>query len=92
MDSDIDGDKLFSELKIVRKCLSRETKRAIEVLDYLKMMNLFSKCMDCLQNTIDYTSYSCLCRKKFLKVEVNQIIPSINNVTRKIEWIGYTVY
>ena len=60
------------------------------MLYYLKMMDsCFFKCMDCLQNTIEYTSYSCLCRKKFLKVEVNQIIPSINNVTRKIEWIGY---
>ena len=39
MDFDIDGDELFSELKIVRKCLSKETKRAIEVLDYLKMMD-----------------------------------------------------
>ena len=39
MDSDIDGDELFSELKIVRKCLPKETKRAIEVLDYLKMMD-----------------------------------------------------
>ena len=39
MDSDIDGDELFSELKIVRKCLPKETKRAIEVLDYFKMMD-----------------------------------------------------
>ena len=39
MDSDIDGDELFYELKIVRKCLPKETKRAIEVLDYLKMMD-----------------------------------------------------
>ena len=39
MDSNIDGDELFSELKIVRKCLPKETKRAIEVLDYLKMMD-----------------------------------------------------
>ena len=39
MDSDIDGNELFSELKIVRKCLPKETKRAIEVLDYLKMMD-----------------------------------------------------
>ena len=39
MDFDIDGDELFSELKIVRKCLPKETKRAIEVLDYLKMMD-----------------------------------------------------
>ena len=38
MDSDIDGDELFYELKIVRKCLPKEIKRAIEVLDYLKMM------------------------------------------------------
>ena len=86
MDSDIDGDELFFELKIVRKCLPKETKRAIKVLDYLKMMD------SCFPNIwiayiilFDYTSYSCLCRKKFVKVEVNQIIPSINNVTRKIE-------
>ena len=39
MDSDIDGDELFSELKIMRKCLPKETKRAIEVLDYMKMMD-----------------------------------------------------
>ena len=39
MDSDINGDELFSELKIVRKFLPKETKRAIEVLDYLKMMD-----------------------------------------------------
>ena len=41
MDSDIDGDELFSELKIVRKCLPKETKRAIEVLDYLMMDSCF---------------------------------------------------
>ena len=29
MDSDIDGDELFSELKIVRKCFPKETKRVI---------------------------------------------------------------
>ena len=39
MDSDIYGDELFSKLKIVRKCLPKKTKRAIEVLDYLKMMD-----------------------------------------------------
>ena len=39
MDSDIDGNELFYELKIVRKCLPNETKIAIEVLDYLKMMD-----------------------------------------------------
>ena len=39
MDSDIDGDELFSKLKIVRKFLPKETKREIEVLDYLKMMD-----------------------------------------------------
>ena len=39
MDSDIDGDELFYELKIVRKCLPNESKRAIEVLDYWKMMD-----------------------------------------------------
>ena len=39
MNSDIDGDELFSKLKIVRKCLPKETKRLIEVLDYLKMMD-----------------------------------------------------
>ena len=39
MDSDINGDELFYDLKIVRKCLPKETKRAIEVLDYLKIMD-----------------------------------------------------
>ena len=39
MDFDIDGDELFYELKIVRKCLPKETKRSIEVLYYLKMMD-----------------------------------------------------
>ena len=38
-DSDIDGMELFSELQIVRNCLSKETKKAIEVLDYIKMMD-----------------------------------------------------
>ena len=35
------GMSFFSELKIVRKCLPKETKRAIEVLDYLKMMDSY---------------------------------------------------
>ena len=39
IDSDIYGDELFFKLKIVRKCLPKETKRAIEVLYYLKMMD-----------------------------------------------------
>ena len=38
MDSDIDGQELFSELKVVRY-LSKETKKAIEVLDYMKTMD-----------------------------------------------------
>ena len=39
MDSNIDRNESLFELKIVRKCLSKETKRAIKVLDYLKMMD-----------------------------------------------------
>lgn len=38
MNFDMDVQKLFSELKVV-KCLPKETKKAITVLDYLKMMN-----------------------------------------------------
>ena len=30
MDSDIDGDELFFELKIVRKCLPKETKKKLK--------------------------------------------------------------
>ena len=39
MDSDIYGDELFFGLNIVRKYLPNETKKAIEVLDYLNMMD-----------------------------------------------------
>ena len=38
-DSDIDWMKSFSKLQIVRNCLPKETKKAIEVLDYIKMMD-----------------------------------------------------
>ena len=57
--------------------MKKKKKKTKDFLQYqMRAMNKF------LSNT----------SKKFLKVEVNQIIPSINNVIRKIEWIGYTVY
>ncbi|XP_020249208.1 zinc finger MYM-type protein 1-like [Asparagus officinalis] len=35
--------------------------------------------------------YGCLCRKKLFKVKIDQILSSINYVTRKIEWLSYIV-
>ena len=62
---DIDGSDLFSELKLLREYLSKETKKAIDVLNYLKKLDgaLLNAWID--YNIVDYTSYSCLCRKKF---------------------------
>lgn len=37
--SDIDGDDLYLELKILKSSLPRETKRATDVLNYLKKMD-----------------------------------------------------
>ena len=39
VDSDIDGQELFTELQIVRNCLPEDIKKGIEVLDYIKMMD-----------------------------------------------------
>ncbi|XP_052198294.1 uncharacterized protein LOC127805581 [Diospyros lotus] len=42
---------------------------------------------------VDQALFSLKCRlTKFLKVEIDKILPSINNVTRKVEWIGDGVY
>ncbi|XP_057471066.1 uncharacterized protein LOC130759867 [Actinidia eriantha] len=37
--SDIDGRDLFCELKVLKETLPKETKKPIEVLNYLKVMN-----------------------------------------------------
>ena len=42
MHSDIDGDDLFMELKILRESIPEEVRKPIEVLDFLKKME------DCL--------------------------------------------
>ena len=39
IDSNIDGQKLFTELQIVKNYLPEDIKKAIEVLSYIKMMN-----------------------------------------------------
>ncbi|RXI08717.1 hypothetical protein DVH24_022861 [Malus domestica] len=38
-----------------------------------------------MENFVNHTSYYCLCRKKFFKNKVEQILSSINYVTIKIE-------
>ncbi|XP_020266131.1 uncharacterized protein LOC109841583 [Asparagus officinalis] len=38
-----------------------------------------------------FRHYGCLCRKKLFKVKIDRILPSINYVTRKIEWLSYIV-
>ncbi|XP_022883450.1 uncharacterized protein LOC111400262 [Olea europaea var. sylvestris] len=38
-----------------------------------------------------FNDYGCICRKKFLQIEVDQDLSSINYVTRKIEWIHYVI-
>ncbi|XP_023636035.1 uncharacterized protein LOC111829945 [Capsella rubella] len=35
---------------------------------------------------------SCLCRKKFFKVQDDKELSTFYDVTRKIEWIRYDVY
>ncbi|RXH91140.1 hypothetical protein DVH24_020163 [Malus domestica] len=52
---------------------------------------LFPECMGCLSYFVNHISYSCLCKKKFLKIKVDQIVYSINYATRKIEWVSYFV-
>eukprot|EP00268_Persea_americana_P057483 TRINITY_DN6893_c0_g1_i5.p1 TRINITY_DN6893_c0_g1~~TRINITY_DN6893_c0_g1_i5.p1 ORF type:complete len:136 (-),score=19.62 TRINITY_DN6893_c0_g1_i5:701-1108(-) len=37
--SDIDGRNLFSELKVLKENLPKETKKPIDVLNYLKVMD-----------------------------------------------------
>ncbi|XP_026442750.1 uncharacterized protein LOC113342403 [Papaver somniferum] len=32
-----------------------------------------------------FQAYGCICRKKFFEVKVDQILPSINDVSRKIK-------
>ncbi|XP_019101093.1 PREDICTED: uncharacterized protein LOC109133016 [Camelina sativa] len=39
-----------------------------------------------------FQNICCHCRKKFFKVEVDKILPSINYVTRKIKFFGYHIY
>ena len=39
--SDLDGKDLFEELKVLRDILPKETKTAIEILNFLKKLNCF---------------------------------------------------
>ncbi|KAI8541987.1 hypothetical protein RHMOL_Rhmol08G0104100 [Rhododendron molle] len=50
--SDIDGRNLFSELKVMKDVCSKETRKPIEVLNYLKLMG------DCFPNA--WTAYRIL--------------------------------
>jgi len=37
------------------------------------------------RNNVDDSSFGCICLKKFFKAEVDQIVSSVDYVTRKIE-------
>ena len=41
---------------------------------YINIFLEFPECMGCLSYFVNHTSYSCLCRKKFLKIKVDQIV------------------
>ncbi|XP_028056370.1 uncharacterized protein LOC114260441 [Camellia sinensis] len=40
----------------------------------------------------NFGCYSGLWRKKFFKVEINQILSSVNYITRKIEWVSFVIH
>ncbi|CAN6719797.1 unnamed protein product [Malus baccata var. baccata] len=88
--SDIDGKDLFIELRILRETLPNKSGNGSAEI-YKTNGWLFPKCMGCLSYVVNHASYSYLCRKKFLKIKVDQIVSSINYVTRKIEWVSYFV-
>ncbi|KAL7186434.1 hypothetical protein ACSBR2_028222 [Camellia fascicularis] len=91
--SDIDGRDLLMELKVLKERLPKKVNKPIEVLNHLQLMaKLFPKFMGCLQDTFDYSDYSCIGGKKLFKVTNHQKLPSINHVTRKIEWISIVIH
>ncbi|KAF8088671.1 LOW QUALITY PROTEIN: hypothetical protein N665_0532s0034 [Sinapis alba] len=86
--SDIDGNDLFMELKLLKNVLPKEIKKQLEVLDFLKKMER------CYPNT--WTAYRIMmtipvsfatAERSFFKVETYKVISTIEYVSRKIEWI-----
>ncbi|XP_048635320.1 uncharacterized protein LOC125608838 [Brassica napus] len=58
--SDIVGDDLFMELKILRESIPEEVRKPIEVLDFLKKNGgLLSKHRNCLSHIIDHSGVGC---------------------------------
>lgn len=70
--SDVDGKDLFIELKLLKEALPKEIKRARGVGFLKKNGGLLCKYMDSLPYVVDNSSFSCLCREKFFKVEADK--------------------
>ena len=66
----IDGLHLFLELKVLKEVLQINENSPINVLNYIKKARIFSKCMYCFQNLTNYTCYSCIRRKNFVKLKL----------------------
>ena len=58
--SDLDGNDLFSELKILQEILPKEKRIATDILNFIKDLNCFPNA------SIEYTNLTCdqLCHKK----------------------------
>ena len=59
--SDLDGNDLFSELKVLQEILPKEKRTATDILNFIKDLNCFPNA------SIEYTNLTCdqLCHKKF---------------------------
>lgn len=87
--SDLNEDDLYQDLRMLRDLLPTETKRAIDVLNYIKDMDgcypnawIAYRILLTMPITVAYAEI------RLFKVEVDQILPSINYVARKIEWFS----
>ena len=95
MQSDIDGNELFSELKVLKLVLPRKIKKAVEVLNFINSnygeLN-FSNARTAyiIVFTIPVTIAST--ERSFFKSKIDQILLSIDNVPKKIEWINNAIY
>ncbi|KAM7525384.1 hypothetical protein LguiA_015286 [Lonicera macranthoides] len=81
-DNDIDAVELFSELQLLRKSLPEGTTKATEVLGYIKDIHICFPHAWVAYRVLLTIPVTVATAEKFLKVEVDKKLSSINNVRR----------
>ncbi|XP_042386516.1 uncharacterized protein LOC121978205 [Zingiber officinale] len=98
--SEMGIEPIFREKRIIRRKrqfdeINREevTQSPKESFRVNYFLFIVDQALSSLQTRFEqFQSYSCICRKEFFQVEIDQNLSPINYVTRKTKWLGYVIY